>query len=61
MLRYAESGVRAAKRGIQGVNSSAWLPIKNELAGKGGEEVERDWRRSVGGEREVRRRSGAGE
>lgn len=42
MLRNAESGVRAAKSGIQGVSSSAWLPIKNELAGNVGEEEESD-------------------
>ena len=35
MFINPDSGVNAARRGIHGVSSSAWLPIRNELAGKG--------------------------
>lgn len=61
MLSHADEGVRAAKSGIQGVNSSAWFPIRKDEEGKGGAEEVRDERRIVGGVREVRRRSGTGE
>ena len=36
MLKNPESGVIEANNGIQGVNSSAWLPIRNDPLGNGG-------------------------
>ena len=62
ILSHAASGVSAAKSGIHGVNSSAWFPIRNDFGGNGGlPPFERAERRIAGGDREVTRRSGAGE